>query len=150
MSRPRWRKVLRDLWLHLPRTLLVILAITLGIFGVGAFLDAYAIITPTIDTNFTMTNPAAVTVQMEGADVKEYPTPERKTTSCLSSGEKNWQFFSPLLKQLVKRGFFLLTNEYNIRTYFVKLYSCVCNLSITITSKNTIMTHSLTCASFMG
>jgi putative ABC transport system permease protein len=70
MSRPRWRKVLRDLWLHLPRTLLVILAITLGIFGVGAFLDAYAIITPTIETNFTMTNPAAATLRMESVDSK--------------------------------------------------------------------------------
>jgi putative ABC transport system permease protein len=68
MSRPRFRKVLRDLWLHLPQTLLVVLAIAIGIFGVGAFLDAYAILTPTIATNFAMTNPAAITVRMKNVD----------------------------------------------------------------------------------
>ncbi|MBA2679972.1 MAG: hypothetical protein H0U76_16445, partial [Ktedonobacteraceae bacterium] len=68
MSRLRWRKVLRDLWLYLPRTLMVILAITLGIFGVGAFLDAYALLTPTIATNFAITNPAAITLRMKSAE----------------------------------------------------------------------------------
>lgn len=70
MSRLRFRKVLRDLWLHLPRTLLVVLAIMLGMFGVGAFLDADAIITPTIATNFSMTNPAAITIRMKNVDSK--------------------------------------------------------------------------------
>jgi hypothetical protein len=60
--------VRRDLWLHLPRTLLVILAITLGIFGVGAFLDAYAILTPTIATNFAITNPEAITLRMKSVE----------------------------------------------------------------------------------
>ncbi len=68
MSSPRWRKVLRDLWLHLPRALLVILATALGIFGVGSFLVAYAVLTPTIETNFAITNPAAITLRMNAID----------------------------------------------------------------------------------
>jgi putative ABC transport system permease protein len=63
-----WRKVLRDMWLYLPRTLLVILAIAIGIFGVGFVLDAYAILTREINTNFTMTNPPSATLWMDNVD----------------------------------------------------------------------------------
>jgi putative ABC transport system permease protein len=68
MISPRWHKVLRDLWLHLPRMLMVVLAITLGLFGVGSFLVAYAILTPTIETNFAITNPASATLRMNAVD----------------------------------------------------------------------------------
>ncbi len=35
MIRPRWRKVLRDLWSNKTRTLLVVLSIAVGVFAVG-------------------------------------------------------------------------------------------------------------------
>ena len=63
-----WRKVLRDLWLHLPRTLLVILAIAIGIFGVGFVLDAYSILSREVKANFMMTNPASATLWMDRVD----------------------------------------------------------------------------------
>ena len=35
MLRPRWRKVLRDLWSNKTRTLLVVLSIAVGVFAIG-------------------------------------------------------------------------------------------------------------------
>jgi hypothetical protein len=37
---PRWRKVLRDTWLHKARTLLVVAAVATGMIAAGALLDA--------------------------------------------------------------------------------------------------------------
>ena len=39
MLSPRWRKVVRDVWLHKSRTFLVIVAITIGLIGAGSVLD---------------------------------------------------------------------------------------------------------------
>jgi putative ABC transport system permease protein len=60
--------VLRDLWSNELRTLLAILAIAIGIFGVGSILSAYAILTREINVNFASTNPASATLYVEGAD----------------------------------------------------------------------------------
>lgn len=68
MFSTRWRKVLRDMWLYLPRTLMVILAIAIGIFGVGFVLNAYSILTREIKTNFMATNPASATLWMDKVD----------------------------------------------------------------------------------
>lgn len=66
----RWRKVLRDMWLSKSRTLLVILAIAIGIFGVGSVLTGYAILTHEIDANFLATNPASAILYTDNADKK--------------------------------------------------------------------------------
>ena len=41
MVRPRWSKILRDLWQNRARMLLVVLAIALGTFGFGTVTGAY-------------------------------------------------------------------------------------------------------------
>lgn len=66
----RWRKVLRDMWLSKSRTLLVVLAIAIGIFGVGSVLTGYAILTHEIDANFLATNPASAILYTDNADKK--------------------------------------------------------------------------------
>ncbi len=66
----RWRKVLRDLWLNKSRTLLAVLAIAIGIFGVGSVLAGYAILTQEINTNFLATNPASAILYTDNADEK--------------------------------------------------------------------------------
>jgi putative ABC transport system permease protein len=35
MIRPRWKKVIRDLWMNKSRTLLVVLSIAVGVFAFG-------------------------------------------------------------------------------------------------------------------
>ena len=37
---PRWRKVLRDLWLNKTRTSLVVFSIAVGVFAVGVIVNA--------------------------------------------------------------------------------------------------------------
>ena len=44
MFRPRWRKVLHDLWDSKLRTVLVVLSISVGVFAVGMIAGAYEII----------------------------------------------------------------------------------------------------------
>lgn len=65
---PRWRKVLRDLWLHKARSALVTLAIVVGIVGAGSVLDTWALIrTATVD-EFRESQPASATLTVDSVD----------------------------------------------------------------------------------
>src|SRR5947207_1204772 len=68
MRSVRWRKVLRDLWFNEMRTLLAIMAIAIGIFGVGSILSAYAILTREINVNYLATTPASATLYVDKVD----------------------------------------------------------------------------------
>ncbi len=65
---PRWRKGLRDLWINKFRTLLVVLAIAIGIFGLGIVANAFAILTREMNANYMGTNPASATIYTEAVD----------------------------------------------------------------------------------
>ena len=41
---PRWRKVMRDLWLNKNRTLVVVLSIAVGVFAVGTIASSQIIL----------------------------------------------------------------------------------------------------------
>ncbi len=102
MSSIRWRKVLRDLWSNDIRTILAIFAITIGIFGVGSILSAYAILTREIDVNFRDTTPPSAILSVEGADealakaVENLPgvavaEPRRTIQARVSIGPNEWR-----------------------------------------------------------
>lgn len=59
MIAPRWIKALRDLWANKARTLVVVLAVAIGVCGVGSVLSAYTILTREMDTSFAATKPAS-------------------------------------------------------------------------------------------
>ena len=61
MLRPRWRKVLRDLWLNKTRTLLVVLSIAVGVFAVGAIASSQVILSRDLTQAYLATNPASAT-----------------------------------------------------------------------------------------
>lgn len=67
MIAPRWRKVLRDLSLNRARTVLALVALCIGTFGVGTVLSAYSILTREIAVNFESTRPPSVIVHVGGA-----------------------------------------------------------------------------------
>ncbi len=79
MISPRTSKVLRDLWLNLPRTLLVVLAISIGIFGIGLVINTSAILTREIDQNYALLKPASATLWTDRVDegvlatARQYP-----------------------------------------------------------------------------
>ncbi|MEP6509340.1 MAG: ABC transporter permease, partial [Gemmatimonadales bacterium] len=65
---PRWRKVLRDLWLHKSRTILVILAISVGIIGAGAVLDTWSLVRTATREEFGASDPASATIRVDSID----------------------------------------------------------------------------------
>lgn len=68
MLDPRWRKVLRDVWLHKARTLLVVSAISIGIIGAGSVLDAWSLLRRVTRQEFDASNPASATIRTDSID----------------------------------------------------------------------------------
>lgn len=64
----RWRKVLRDAWLHRSRTILVVLAIAIGIAGAGIVLNAWALVRVATRDGYAASNPAAATLRTDSID----------------------------------------------------------------------------------
>jgi putative ABC transport system permease protein len=60
--RPRWRKVLRDLWLTKIRTLLVVLSIAVGVFAVGTIASSQIILSRDLRATYLATHPAHATI----------------------------------------------------------------------------------------
>ncbi len=61
-------KVVRDFWRERTRTLLVVLAIAVGIAGFAAVLSSYAILTRELDRGYLATNPASATLRTDAID----------------------------------------------------------------------------------
>ena len=70
MLSPRWRKVVRDVWLHKARTLLVVFAIAIGIVGAGAVLNKWALLRRATTGEFAASNPAAATLRTDSIDAR--------------------------------------------------------------------------------
>jgi len=60
MNRPRWRKVVSDLWDNKARTLLVIASIAIGVFAVGMIVGSYVIIDTAMTASYVGANPANI------------------------------------------------------------------------------------------
>lgn len=67
MFSPRWQKLLRDISLAKGRTAMMIVAITVSVFGIGSVLGAYAILTREVSRNYLGTNPASATLELDKA-----------------------------------------------------------------------------------
>ncbi len=68
MLDPRWRKVLRDAWLHRSRTTLVVLAIAIALAGAGTILDTWALVQRATREGYRASNPASATLHTESID----------------------------------------------------------------------------------
>lgn len=62
MTTPRWRKVIRDLWINKTRTLLVIISIAVGVTAIGMVLGSQGIIDRDLPRAFQAIEPASATV----------------------------------------------------------------------------------------
>ncbi len=60
--------MLRDLWVHKARTLLVVFAIAIGIIGAGSVLNTWAMLRRVTRDGFMATNPASATIRTEAID----------------------------------------------------------------------------------
>ncbi|WP_426177978.1 FtsX-like permease family protein [Massilia sp. TWR1-2-2] len=64
----RWRKTFRDAWGHRARTLLVVLAVALGLIGGGTVLNAWALVRTTTQASYAASQPVAATLKLEPLD----------------------------------------------------------------------------------
>lgn len=63
-----WRKAVRDFWQERARTVLVVLAIALGISAFAAVMSSYAILTRELDRGYLETNPASAVLRVDSID----------------------------------------------------------------------------------
>lgn len=68
MMRPRWRKVLLDLFENKTRTLLVVFSIAVGVFSVGVIAGAYVIIAEDMSKSYALHQPANMELRTEDFD----------------------------------------------------------------------------------
>lgn len=66
--RPRWRKVLHDLWDNKARTLLVVFSIAVGVFSIGVISGTYQIISNDMSISYAANNPANIDARMVDFD----------------------------------------------------------------------------------
>ncbi len=99
---PRWRKALRDFWQERTRTVLVVLAIALGIAGFTAVLSSYAVLTRELDRGYLATNPASANLKTDLIDDKLVATilsghgvsdaePRRVVSGRIKAGPMDWR-----------------------------------------------------------
>jgi putative ABC transport system permease protein len=62
LFKPRWSKVLSDLWDNKLRTLLVVASIAVGVFSVGTIVNAYVILSQDIGITYAQRNPANIDI----------------------------------------------------------------------------------------
>ncbi len=61
MIRPRWHKVINDLWVNKTRTLLVVLSIAVGVFAIGVIMHARQVLSNSLTATYEATDPAHAT-----------------------------------------------------------------------------------------
>lgn len=64
----RWRKTWRDLWQHRARSVLVVLAVALGLTASGTILNAWALVERATDQGFRTSLPVSATLVLDRAD----------------------------------------------------------------------------------
>jgi putative ABC transport system permease protein len=64
LVKPRWRKVIRDIWSYKFRTVLVVLSIAVGIFAIGVVSGARQIFLTAVTRSYSATNPTSGIVMM--------------------------------------------------------------------------------------
>lgn len=72
--RPRWRKLVSDLWENKVRTLLVVISVAIGVFAVGMIAGAYVIISQDLNASYADANPANITILTDSFDKDFLPS----------------------------------------------------------------------------
>lgn len=92
--RPRWRKVLADLWGNKARFVLVVLSLTVGLFTVGIISGGYVTILEDMRNGFEAIHPADLRFMTESFDEELVQRVRRMDGVVAADGEKRlqWQF----------------------------------------------------------
>ena len=68
MLSPRWRKALGDLRQHVGRTVVVVIAIAVGLAAAATILNAWALVEEATTKGYLASDPAAATIRVDSAD----------------------------------------------------------------------------------
>jgi len=63
--KPRWNKVISDLWDSKLRTLLVVASIAVGVFSMGMIISAYVILSNDIDRSYASVSPVNIEISTD-------------------------------------------------------------------------------------
>lgn len=66
--RIQYKKIIEDIFFNLSKTVLIILAIALGVFGVGVIIDSYYVTDREMASSYEATNPASFTITVDNPD----------------------------------------------------------------------------------
>src|SRR4051794_13552367 len=68
MVRPRWRKVMRDVWGNKTRTLLVVLSIAVGVFAVGTTAGTWVMMSRDLSADYAAIDPSSAILFTDPVD----------------------------------------------------------------------------------
>lgn len=68
ITKPRWQKVLSDLWGNRVRSLLVVASIAVGLFAIGIIVSIYAVIAGDMRQGYIAVNPANIYIEADYLD----------------------------------------------------------------------------------
>jgi len=68
MLKPRWRKVIRDVWSNKTRTILVVLAIAVGVFAFGSVFITQEVLVSDINAQYRAINASTITMSIRSFD----------------------------------------------------------------------------------
>lgn len=68
LLRPRWVKVLLDLWGNKARTLLVVASITVGVFAIGMIISSYIVLKEDFNYGYAIANPPNIEIWTDPFD----------------------------------------------------------------------------------
>lgn len=66
--KPRWKKILADLWSNKTRTLLVVLSIAIGVFAIGMVAQSYLLLVEATDAGYAAVNPTSAFIMTTDFD----------------------------------------------------------------------------------
>ncbi len=88
MLRPRWYKVMRDLWFYKTRTLLVVLSIATGVFAFGTVAAAQDNVERELQVAYLAINPVSATLHTEPFDTKLVDAVRRMPAIAAAQGQQ--------------------------------------------------------------
>ncbi len=66
--KPRWKKILADLWGNKTRTILVVLSIAIGVFAIGMVAQSYLLMEEAVNAGYQVVNPTSAFIMTSDFD----------------------------------------------------------------------------------
>ncbi len=87
--RPKYKKVFNDLKSDMAKNLMLVMAIAIGVFGIGAILGGYAVLKREMARNYIGTNPASATIKLEDVSIPRSLVDSVKTLPGVITAERH-------------------------------------------------------------